>query len=223
MKHYLSFGDGVNSVALYLIMRDMDIEFEAIYVNHGGDAPETQKYLEYFINKGNPITILKPDVEGYSNIYDYYFFKRKVPSKMRRDCTDKFKIRPFYKYVDTPCFCHLGIDYDEQRRARLNSKKGVENHYLLIEMKINRQSCKDIIFYHGYDIPPKSSCFFLYIQKKHEWEDLQKNHPILYKKAVDLENNVIDDRLANNKSKITLRAQKKSISEQFGPPPPMSM
>lgn len=41
MKNYLSFGGGVNSVALYLLMEDMGIEFEAVFVNHG----KTQRTL----------------------------------------------------------------------------------------------------------------------------------------------------------------------------------
>lgn len=52
MKNYLSFGGGVNSVAMYLIMLDDGMipgdstnGFEAVYVDHGGDWPETLEYV----------------------------------------------------------------------------------------------------------------------------------------------------------------------------------
>jgi len=40
MKEYLSFGAGVNSVALYLLLQEKGIDFEAIFVNHETDLPE---------------------------------------------------------------------------------------------------------------------------------------------------------------------------------------
>jgi tRNA U34 2-thiouridine synthase MnmA/TrmU len=33
MRNYLSFGGGVNSVAMMLLLLDEGIEFEAVYVN----------------------------------------------------------------------------------------------------------------------------------------------------------------------------------------------
>ena len=45
MKEYLSFGGGVNSTALMLLLLDEGIEFESVFVNHGGDYPETYEYV----------------------------------------------------------------------------------------------------------------------------------------------------------------------------------
>lgn len=166
MKNYLSFGGGVNSVALYLLMERLGAEFEAVFVDHGGDWPETYEYFDYFVETGRPVTVIKPDIEGFDNIYEYYMHKKKVPSLMKRDCTDKFKLRPFYKYVEKPCFVMLGIDAGESHRARLNSKKGVENRYPLIEHGIDRDGCKKMIAEAGLIVPPKSGCFFCMFQKK---------------------------------------------------------
>ena len=187
MKNYLSFGGGVNSVALYLLMQDLGVDFEAVFVNHGGDWPETYEYVDYFIATGRPVTILKPDCEGFHNIYDYYIFKKKVPSIMKRDCTDKFKLRPFYKHAEKPCFVMLGIDAGEQQRARLNSKKGVENRYPLIEHNIDRDGCKKLIAGSGLVVPPKSGCFFCMYQKKSQWRNMRRNQPDLFCAAQKLE------------------------------------
>ena len=45
MMNYLSMGFGVNSVALYLLMQDLGMEFEAVFVNHGGDWPRLMNTL----------------------------------------------------------------------------------------------------------------------------------------------------------------------------------
>jgi len=194
VKNYLSFGGGVNSVALYLLMQDMGIEFEAVFIDHGGDLPATYDYVQYFISTGRPITVLNPNVEGFSNIYDYYLFKKKVPSIMKRDCTDKFKLRPFYKYAGKPCFVMLGIDAGEQHRARLNSKKGIENRYPLIEENIDREGCEELIRSHGLKVPPKSGCFFCMFQKKSQWRAMRRNDPALFCKAQTLEKETMRER-----------------------------
>lgn len=48
MKKYLSFGGGVNSVAMMLMLLDQKDDFEAIFVDHGTDWPETYEYFEMF-------------------------------------------------------------------------------------------------------------------------------------------------------------------------------
>ena len=83
MKNYLSFGGGVNSVALYLYLLDQKIEFEAVFVDHGTDWPETYKYVDMFKNK-YPLTVLKP--KG-GTLYDYCVEKRMVPAIYSRWCT----------------------------------------------------------------------------------------------------------------------------------------
>lgn len=213
MKRYLSFGAGVNSVALYLLMQDMGIEFEAVFVDHGGDWPETYEYVDYFIATGRPVTVLNPDVEGFSNIYDYYFFKKKVPSIIKRDCTDKFKLRPFYKYAEKPCFVMLGIDAGEQHRARLNSKKGVENRYPLIEENIDREGCKVLIIGHGLKVPPKSGCFFCMFQKKSQWRNMRRTRPEMFCKAQKLEKETMRERKRFGTKQFTLLGNGHTLGE----------
>jgi len=47
MKKYLSHGMGVNSTALMLLLEDEGIEFESVFIDHGGDYPETYEYVNY--------------------------------------------------------------------------------------------------------------------------------------------------------------------------------
>lgn len=187
MKNYLSMGFGVNSVALYLLMQDLEMEFEAVFVDHGGDWPETYEYAKYFIASGRPVTILKPNVEGYDSLYDYSIAKRIMPSRIKRWCTDKFKVKVLLKNIQTPCFQHIGIDAGESRRAKIATSKGVENRYLLIEHGIDRDGCKRLITDHGLDVPRKSGCFFCPFQRKAQWQSLRKANNGLWCKAVEIE------------------------------------
>ena len=203
MKKYLSFGGGVNSVAMMLMLLDQKEDFEAIFVDHGTDWPETYEYFEMFqewlIENGHkPITVLKPNVQGYENLYKYYWDNKWVPSFMARICTDKFKIRPIHKYVEKPCFMLLGIDYGEIKRAKISTNKGTENRYPLIEVEINREGCKQIIADHGLPIPMKSGCYICPYQKKTQWVELRKKHPGLFCKATSMEKRNMDERIRIN-------------------------
>ena len=79
MKNYLSFGAGVNSVALYLLMQDLGIQFEAVFVDHGGDWPETYEYVEYFVATGRPVTVLTPDYQGCKTLLQFCKKKQNDP------------------------------------------------------------------------------------------------------------------------------------------------
>lgn len=192
MKHYLSFGGGVNSVALYLLMEQLGMDFEAVFVDHGGDWPETYDYSEYFISTGRPLTVLRPHVNTvekivFDSIVEYCEHRKMVPSRSSRWCTDRFKIRPVYGYIEKPCFMHIGIDAGEIRRAVLNSRKGVENRFLLLEHDIDRDGCKKLILESGLEVPRKSGCFICPFQGTAGYRELRRDYPELFCKAVGLE------------------------------------
>ena len=209
MKNYLSFGGGVNSVALYLYLLDNNVDFEAVFVDHGTDWPETYEYVEMFKDK-YPLTVLKPNVEGYSNLYNFCLHKTIIPSMMFRWCTDKFKLTPIYKYLKPPGFIMLGIDFGEQKRAKMNSNKGFENRFPLIEAEIDRKGCKDIIRLHKLPIPIKSGCFICPYQRAYQWKELRRHRSGLFCKAVELEKRVIAHRRSQGKKPLYLNQSPKA-------------
>lgn len=217
MKNYLSFGGGVNSVALYLHLLDNDVPFEAVFVDHGTDWPETYEYVKMFKEK-HPLTILKPKVTGYDNLYDYCLHYSIIPSFMFRWCTDKFKIKPIYRYCKAPAFMMLGIDFGEQKRAKISSNKGFENRFPLVEAEIDREGCKEIIRSHNLPLPIKSGCFICPYQRVYQWKELRRNHPGLFCKAVELEKRNMEYRKAQGKSPLFLnqspKASLKSIVDE---------
>ena len=192
MRNYLSFGGGVNSVALYLLMEGLGLDFEAVFVNHGGDWPETYEYVDYFIATGRPVTVLKPEVKtvekiSFDSIIEYMKFRKITPSRISRMCTDRFKIVPVYKYVAKPCFMHIGYAADEAERATINTKKGVENRYLLIEHEITRLGCVEMIEAAGLKVPMKSGCYICPFQGLLQYKELRAKHPDLFCNALKIE------------------------------------
>ena len=191
MLKYLSYGGGVNSTAMLILLHAEGWEFESIYVDHGCDWPETREYVE-MIQKHFPITILKPNVEGESNLYDYAYWRKMTPSRTRRWCTDKFKVRVINKYVKKPCFSLIGFSTDEEHRAKFSIDKGIENRFPLLEYEISRQGCVDIIKASGFPVPIKSGCYFCPFQRIGQWKLLRRKHPDLFCKAVKLEQRRIE-------------------------------
>ncbi len=219
MKNYLSFGGGVNSVALYLLMEELGMEFEAIFVDHGGDWPETYEYVDYFIATGRPITILNPNCYRknqdrlYNDLFEYCWSMEMVPSMLARWCTKDFKVKPINNYIEKPCFMHLGIDAGEQKRARINATEGVESRWLLIEHDIDRHGCKDLIAKAGLDIPPKSGCFFCPFQRIAQWKELRMTHPDLFCKVQKLEARNMAARTRKGKKPFSLRNDGRTLDK----------
>lgn len=214
MQNYLSFGGGVNSVALYLYLLDNNVSFEAVFVDHGTDWPETYEYVEIF-KKKYPLTIIKPIVTGYSNLYDYCWNYKMVPARYPRFCTTKFKIDPLYNYYRSPATVIIGMDSGEQIRAKDSINDGFVNRYPFIDASIDRNGCKSIIRSHNLPIPIKSGCFICPFQKTSQWKKLRRHHPGLFLKAVELEKRSMEYKKTKGKKPLFLspspRASLKSI------------
>jgi len=213
MKTYLSYGGGVNSTACIVLHAQGELHYdEAIYVDHGGDWPETRKYVRMIAERFQ-VTILTPNVEGVSSLYDYSLWRNMIPSIRKRWCTDKFKIRVINAYIERPCFSLIGFSTDEARRARLSTEDGVENRFPLLEKEIDRKGCKDIIRDADLPIPIKSGCYFCPFQRKGQWKLLRKRHPDLFCNAQRLEDNEIEARKRIGKGPLLLASKTKRLGD----------
>lgn len=221
MKNYLSFGGGVNSVAMMLYLLDEGWDFEAVFVNHGTDWPETYEYLDMFQEwldkKGvQPIMVLKAnyfrkkDNMSFENLYDYSFHYKMVPSFMRRWCSRLFKADVVNGYVKKPCFMLLGFDMGETSRADYSCEIGIENRFPLIEAEFTRADCKNYIKRHGLKIPQKSGCFICPYQKVNQWKELRNRHPELFCKAEQLEKRNMEYRKSQGKKPLFLNQSPKA-------------
>lgn len=207
MINYLSYGAGVNSEALRLLLIDQGIEFEAVYVDHGCDWPETREFVKTIPD----LTILKPDVEGFSNLYEYCLHYSFVPSHQFRWCSDKFKVRPQHQYFKRPCTCFIGMDVDEARRCKESRESDIYNKFSLVKAKMTRKDCKQFIRDHGLPVPQKSGCWLCPFQRNEQWRLLKRLHPDLYEKAKTLEQANIAYRIERGKLPLALSANGKRL------------
>lgn len=82
----------------------------------------------------------------------------------------------------------LGISLDEWHRMRTDS--GVtwkQLAYPLIDLRLDRQDCRNIIEGAGLPIPPKSACYFCPLHRFSTWQEMRHKQPALFQKACELE------------------------------------
>jgi hypothetical protein len=189
----LSLGAGVNSTALLVLKAQGKVDYDlAVFADTGGENPETYQYIEEVIKPfcaKHQIALAFVKRPG-ANLYDDSIEHKIIPTHMFRSCTDKFKKRALKKFVmarfpDNKVSFLIGIASDEAHRA----KECEGSIYPLIDLKIDREGCIQIIKDAGLPIPVKSGCFFCPFTPKQGWLNLLKNHPDLYAKAEELEKN----------------------------------
>ena len=61
-KYYLSYGGGVNSTALLLLVEDWGWDVDIVYVDHACDWPETREYVDNLIRAGHKINVDRKSV-----------------------------------------------------------------------------------------------------------------------------------------------------------------
>jgi hypothetical protein len=210
MRNYLSFGGGVNSVALHLLMIEQGIEFESVFVHHGTDWPETYQYVAGFqwwlkANGHKPITVLFPSKKHKTVLAKCEAYSM-VPHMRTRWCTVQFKIDVCLAYYQKPCFQFIGFSTDEAKRARISIDAGVENRWPLLEHEISREGCKKIIAANDLPIPMKSGCFICPMQRISQWKQLRRVHPDLFCKAQQLEKANMDNAIKKGKKPMTLHS-----------------
>jgi 3'-phosphoadenosine 5'-phosphosulfate sulfotransferase (PAPS reductase)/FAD synthetase len=119
----LSYGAGVNTTALMVLLLKMKMRFDvAVFADTGTELPETYGYLpiaqKYLKEHGVELKVVKSVV---GSLYDTCKRRRVVPSKIWRWSTRDYKITPihhYYKSLGTPICEYLGIGYDEIERLK---------------------------------------------------------------------------------------------------------
>lgn len=218
-RHILSFGGGVNSVALMvLLVTERQPLDEVVFADTGVELPETYEYLplvtDYLARHGIPFHTITPRRDG-RNLYDICWERKVFPSTIWRWSTRDFKVNPIHRYyrgLKTSIRQYLAIAHDEFERMRTSREDYITNIYPLVDRKMTRSDCVDIIEKAGLPLPVKSSCFFCPFSSIGRWKWLHETHPHLYEKAVALEENSkhfpsqrLTDQIFRKRSAVTLR------------------
>lgn len=191
MKRILSFGGGIQTTALALLIKQGKVEVDmAVFADTGCEKPETYWYMDAYMKPlfkdiGIPFHIVSTDKEE-KTLYDYCWRIRDIPSPTRRWCSDRYKIRPIQKKcgsVKNTSYV-IGFSYDETNRV---DKRRPNKVYPLIELGMTADDCRYFIESNGYPLPLKSSCYFCPFQHPVEWNWLKLRQPELFEKALALE------------------------------------
>jgi hypothetical protein len=216
-----SYGGGVQSTAALVLAAQGKIDFKIfLFSNVGDDSehPDTLRYVEevakpYAAAQGIELMelrkikrdgsvetvygrIMKPG--GRSQVIPVFLDKSGMPGN--RSCTSNFKIDVLAKELkrrgataEAPAITGLGISLDEFQRIRTDSGIAWQVlEYPLIELRLTRQDCMNIISRAGLPVPRKSSCFFCPYHRITEWQRMKREEPELFQKAVEVERKLND-------------------------------
>ena len=223
--HILSFGAGVNTMALMVLLIQEGLPLDsAIFADTGGETPATYGALEtareYLAEYGIPLLTVSAQRRG-TGLYGTALRRRVIPSVKWRWCTRDFKVQPIHRHYESlgvHVNQYIGIAYDEIHRMKDSRDDGVTNLYPLIERRINRAGCIGIIQEAGLPIPEKSGCYFCPFNSTERWQQLLDRHPDLFESAIRLEENSkhfpdqrLTDQVFRQRDQVTLREYREQL------------
>jgi len=194
----LSMGAGVQTTACLLkYWKEYDF---VIFADTGNEYPETYEYIENYLkpfcqSKGLEwVTVKNKD---YDSLMDKCIDRKVIPVRFRRWCTVDFKITPIKREfrkrgatAKNPITSIIGISIDEAHRANFHTDVKYQlMEYPLVDKKITRAQCHEIIKKHGFPSPPKSGCdFCMFFSRKH-FRELSQKDPKRFAQIVAMEKN----------------------------------
>ena len=188
----VSFGGGVNSVAMTILLFRQRWRGTILFSDTGCEWPETYCYLDYFEGewlrpRGLSITRISgwpwQRPEGGLPLLDYCERRHTFPMAAMRWCTTEWKIRPMDRYCkrvlgDTELL--IGIAADEAHRRPTANRP-------LVDAGVDRAGCIAIIESEGLSVPLKSGCFICPFQGVARMRVLYDVHPDLFERVARLE------------------------------------
>ena len=223
--HILSFGAGVNTVALMvMLVREKAPLDGVVFADTGGETPDTYESVEvartYLEEHDVPFSVVRAR-RGETDLYGTAFRRRVIPSVQWRWCTRDFKVNPIHQYyrgIGGHVNQYVGIAYDEIHRMRDSRIDYVTNLYPLIDNRFTRQDCIDLISDAGLPVPEKSGCYFCPFNSTERWRHLLSRHPDLFEKAIGLEENSkhfpsqrLTDQVFRERDRVTLREYRSQL------------
>ena len=247
-----SFGGGVQSVAALVLSAQGKLPYtHFIFANVGDDSenPDTLSYMEnvvwpYAVKHHLQMVVVKRDRKSHQSqtllqhIWEAngdipipIFFPGRLPSS--RNCTSQWKIKVIEKWMKDQAGASkqnripigIGISVDESHRMRTDDPERepyLIKEYPLIELMMTRAMCQDVIHKAGLPIPPKSACWFCPYKLRSDWANLRTKHPILWTRAVEIEEYINDKRKRAGKGPVYITSFDAPI-ENVIPLLPMNM
>jgi hypothetical protein len=220
MASVISYGGGVQSTALVVLslLEGWDID-DVVHVDlMDAESPATREYVALFRDwlrreYGRDITIIERDLygdmlarPGFTPVPWRGKYERFMLS---RQCTRQYKVEPLRRYLydrypDERIGLMLGISVDEYHRMRDSSAARIEHVYPLVDRRLTRWQCREIIERAGLAAPSKSSCWFCpYRSSASQWA-LVRRYPYLRAMARALEDRINTERRRRGRDEIVV-------------------
>ncbi|MBD2028302.1 phosphoadenosine phosphosulfate reductase family protein [Leptolyngbya sp. FACHB-711] len=200
-RHILGLSGGKDSTALAIFMRQQypDLEIEYFFCDTHKELKETYEYLGRIEDwLGIKIHYLEAE-RGFDHWLDVY--GGVLPSPKMRWCTKQMKIIPLEKWVgDDEVITYVGIRADENRDGYISTKPTITAKFPFKEHGLVKADIIRLLEESGIGMPDyyrwrsRSGCYFCFFQRKYEWVMLAQEHPDLFQKAVEYEQNHRDGR-----------------------------
>ena len=214
-----SFGGGVQSHGALMLAALGRLSFDAfVFANVGSDSenPATLEYMERYtkpfceehrlklVEVQRPGETLRELIMSDRKTVAIPAFTRRNGGRLRRNCTDDFKagevddwtLREGYPAA----IVSLGISLDEFERMRdqdwhneFGGKKlgfWKRRSYPLVDLRLTRMDCVNLIKSFGLPEPPPSSCYFCPFKRQSWWLEMYRNDQALFQKAVEVDHRI---------------------------------
>lgn len=191
----LSFGAGVNSTALAILLINEGWRGHIVFADTGTEWPDTYCFIRYFQDtwltpRGMAIEWLGKEWRSPSrcvSMIELCEQRHLIPVGHKRWCTTDYKRSPMGKWMRAHGYKAetemLGIAADESWRMMGRCRP-------LVDRGIGRDGCVGIIQDEGLDVPRKSGCYICPFQRESQWHELWERYPELYTRAEALEQDV---------------------------------
>lgn len=111
----------------------------------------------------------------------------------------------------------IGISVDELHRAKDSRILHQTHEFPLLDLRLTRADCWEVIKKAGLPVPPKSSCWFCPYKKKSEWQEMATHEPEMFARACELEVKLQAKRVVLGKDRIYLTDALKPLAEAVLP------
>lgn len=198
-RHILGLSGGKDSAALAVYLHKKVPNMEYFFCDTKKELPETYEYLELIKARlGIKITYLSAE-RGFDHWLDVY--GGMLPSAQARWCTKSLKIKPLEQYIgDDDTYSYIGIRADENRDGYISRKPNITPVFPFKDDGLVKDDIVRILEESGIGLPDyyrwrsRSGCYFCFFQRKYEWVKLAEEHPDLFQKALEYEENHADGR-----------------------------
>lgn len=193
---WLSYGAGVNSTAVLVLLADGKFDpgmpFRVVFADTQDEKDQTYEYLyqhamPYARRHGITIEVVR-DCEG---VLERWQRLGVTGSRTMRTCSVHSKVEPIGRHIDAHGLVGdvqlIGIHAGEAHRKGTSDKDRYPKRFPLIELDLDQEGCVAAIEIAGLPVPPKSGCWHCPFARRSEIVELCLDRPDRARVILNLE------------------------------------